>query len=249
MEVFNLIRLQNKTTIEKLVSEDKIANLNVIGRMNNEEHWEFFVDNIENPKGFIYKSNNWFIPFSLDDKIIEKMLKGLEGNKEYSFAGVLKKYYDMIKKEREIEWEEPCYLYYMDRESLNLRDKNHVVESLKLDDVETVNEFYTYKDEESLEYLKDCIINRPSSVIYDENGNPVSWALVREDGSMGVMYTIKEHRGKGLAVSISIDLAQKVLDKNWIPYVHIVTDNKASLALAESIGFKRYGEVMWFGVK
>ncbi len=63
------------------------------------------------------------------------------------------------------------------------------------------------------------------------------------------MYTKKEHRGKGLAVSVSVDLIKKAFNLGITPYVHIVTDNSASVSLAEHIGFKKYGEIVWFGTK
>ncbi|WP_143153611.1 GNAT family N-acetyltransferase [Caloranaerobacter azorensis] len=240
--------VSNVEMIKHLLDYDKIATINVLGRMRFTKDWKIIVDNINRPKGFILKSDEWNIIYSPEDEVAKNMLENMN-LKGQDFAGVLKKYYDLIKNREEIDWEEQCYLYYMDKKDLDLTRIKHEVKELRVKDALVVNEYYTYKSEDSLEYIIDCIKNRPSSAIFDENGVPISWAVVREDGSMGIMYTKEEYRGKGLAVSVSIDLAKKVFDIGWIPYVHILVDNIPSIKLAESIGFKKYGEIVWFGVK
>ncbi|KPU26630.1 hypothetical protein TR13x_09050 [Caloranaerobacter sp. TR13] len=240
--------ISNIESIKHLLNYDKIATINALGKMRFTNNWEIIVDNIEKTRGFILKWDKWNIIYSPEDEVARKMLENIN-LKGQRFAGVLKKYYDLIKNNEEIEWEEPCYLYYMDKNNLDLARIRHEVKALKLKDAVVVNEYYTYKSKNSLKYITNCIKNRPSSAIFDKNGNPISWAVVREDGSMGIMYTKEEYRGKGLAVSVSIDLAKKVFDIGWTPYVHIVVKNIPSIKLAESIGFKRYGEIVWFGVK
>lgn len=237
------------SVVQNLIDQDKVATLNVVNMMKYEDDWEIIVDNITNPKGFIFNCGYWSIPYSPDDNVISSMLKGKNYKEEEGFAGALYKYYEMVKDLKKIDWEEHCFLYYMEEKDLDESKIRHEVKELRLEDADVVNEFYTYKEDESLDYIKECISERPTSAIFDEAGNPISWAVVREDGTMGIMYTRKEHRGKGLAVSVSIDLAKKVIKNNGTPFVHIVTDNHASIALAESIGFKKYGNIVWFGVK
>lgn len=242
-------KIKDKKVIEKLINIDKIGTLNAVNTMKYEKEWDIYVDNKVNPKGFVVNSRMWNIPFGEDDDVIISMLKGLDYSKEQNFAGVLKKYYDMVKDMKDIAWEEHCYLYYLDKENLDLDNINHEVGSLDVQHVETLDKYYTYKDDESYNYIKECIETRPSSAVFNEKGEPISWCVLREDGTMGIMYTKKEHRGKGLAISVSVDLAKKVIDNGGVPYVHIVTDNNPSINLAETLGFKKYGEIVWFGVK
>lgn len=239
----------DKKVIDKLLHNDKIATVNVVSLMENEKEWEILVDNLEEPKGFIFKAKDWYVPYSPYDDVAFEMIKNLKYKEDEILAGILKKYYDFIKESYEIDWEEQCLLYYMDKEDIQTSKLKHEVKELRLKDAEIVNEFYTYKDDTSLEYIRERISQGISSAIFDDTGNPISWAMVREDGSMGIMYTKKEHRGKGMAASVSIDLAKKVINNNKTPYVHIINTNKASIALAESVGFKKYGDVVWFGVK
>lgn len=235
--------------IKKLIDKYKIENLNVLGRIKYESDWHIIVDNLEKPNGFIFICNYWNIIFCEDDLLASKMLSDMTLDKNKGFAGILWKYYDIVKEKNEIDWEESCYLYYLNKEDFDNSPIKHVVKSLRLKDAETVYNYYTYKDEDPIDYIKECIINRPSAAVFDENENPISWAVTREDGSMGIMYTKKEHRGKGLAKSVSKHLAKLHLDNNDIPYVHILFGNENSVNLAESIGFKKFDKVKWFGVK
>lgn len=244
-----MIKVSNVEIINDLINRDIVVNANTLGKIQTTDNFEVFVDNIDNPKGFIANFEGWHTIYATEDNIAFKLISEMDFCENPCFAGIPDKYYDMIKEVKPIQWEEQCFLYYLEEERLDISNIKHRVESLKPEDALTVNEYYTYKEEGSLEYIKECIERGPSSVIYDEKGEPVSWALMREDNSMGVMYTKKEFRGQGLAVSVSIDLAHKVINSGRIPYVHIVTDNLASISLAESIGFKRYGKIVWFGVK
>ena len=235
--------------IENLINYDKIATLNAVNMMENEKQWDLYVDDAKYPKGFILKCGYWNIPYSPYDDVAYKMLKEIDFRESSGFSGVLLKYYEIVKSLKEIDWTEKCYTYYLDSKDLDLNKIKHNVRSLRIEDAQMVNQYYTYKSEDSLDYIKSCISNRPSSAVFDSDNNPISWAVLREDGTMGIMYTLKEYRKMGLAVSVSIDLAKKVIDGGKIPFVHIVTENEPSIKLAESIGFKKYGEIMWFGVK
>lgn len=229
-----------------LLEQDPILNLNFMGRMKFSNSYNLEVT----PEGdvVLLKSDFWHVLFSQNDESALRMLRGLQPETEIGFSGVAEKYYHIAKDIYPIKWEEFCHLYYLSEDSLDTSMINHNVDSLTLADAPIVNEFYTYKGEGSLHYIEDCIKNRPSSVIRNEHGEPISWALVREDGSLGIMYTLKEHRQKGYAVSVSVDLAKKAFNIGLTPYVHIVKGNTASIRLAESIGFKYHTDIVWFGI-
>lgn len=243
--------INDEKQIRPLIEEDLIAHLNTLGRMKHNKDIEIYVDDVENPRGFVLKHAYWAIPYSRDREILNKILKTFPFGDHVGFCGLPMDLADTIREtlvDYELEWEEHCYLYYLPEEN---KDKIQVEESLgslQPKDVDVINHYYTYQEEGSREYLLDCITNRPSSVIRDEKGNPVSWALVREDNSMGVMYTIEEYRKKGLAKKITMDLLKKVIDQGSIPYNHIVVTNTASQNLAKEMGFQRWGKILWFGL-
>ncbi len=233
-------------TFLNLIEDDRIINLNVLGRIKFNPEYDFILDGSD--KGFIYRSGYWNTIYAMEDSIAEELLKNFKPEGEAGFSGVHEKYYHMAKKFHQIVWDELCHLFYLDPKEYIKPTLDHEVCSLSVQDADIVNEYYTYKEEGSLQYIQECIANRPSSVIRDAEGKPLSWALIREDGSMGVMYTLKEHRSKGYALSVSHDLASKAVNLGLTPFVHIVKGNTASVNLAKSIGFKHYCDVMWFGI-
>ncbi len=243
-----MIKTDDFSIVSNLIEKDGIATLNIKGRIKYSDSCEIYIDNEKEPNAMIVRSGYWNTPFAYDDSEMVRMLKEMK-YKDAGFSGVLIKYYDMIKEIYEVRWEEACYLYYLDPKKLNTSRIMHRVSNLELSNAEYVNEFYTYKGKNSLEAIKRCINKRPSSAVFDKNSVPISWVLIKDDGSMGIMYTTEENRGKGIATSVSIDLARKIIDKGDMPFIHINVDNKASIALAESMGFKKHAEVMWFGVK
>jgi molybdopterin-biosynthesis enzyme MoeA-like protein len=65
---------------------------------------------------------------------------------------------------------------------------------------------------------------------------------------MGIMYTKEGHRKKGYAVDVSIDLAEKVINRGKIPFLQIVEGNNLSPGLATKCGFIPHGNSDWFGI-
>lgn len=244
--------IKNVDFIDNLLKEDTIANLNVIGRIGNNRDIELYVDNIKNPQGFILKDGEFFAPYSKNPEVIKEMLGELEKTEMMDFCGIpawIGRLTEDFFTDYKINWEEDCHLYYIPEDSQRTVKVKEPLGSLRADEVDIVNQYYTYKDENSREYLLECITNRPSSVIRNDAGQPVSWALTREDYSLGVMFTLQEYRKKGLAEKITEDLIYKVIEKGYTPYVHILFGNTASMALASKCGFENWGHVRWFGLK
>ncbi|ABR47897.1 hypothetical protein Amet_1721 [Alkaliphilus metalliredigens QYMF] len=247
-----MFRIESLEKIKPLLGEDHIAHLNTVGRMNSNPEIEIYVDNLEDPKGFVLREGYWHIPYSRHMDILLHMINSFSWNKEIGFCGIPSHTAQLLREKLlgyELSWDEPCELFYYPNKTLPIESGLESLPSLKPEHVETVNHHYTYKDEDSYEYLMSCIQKNPSSVILDEQNNPISWALVREDHSMGVMYTVDAHRGKGIAEKVTLDLMKKVLNYGNTPYVHIVTDNEKSKNLAIKAGFIHWGPITWFGME
>ena len=98
----------------------------------------------------------------------------------------------------------------------------------------------------------------------------VAWVLVRPDGSVGVLHTLPEHRGRGYAkavvrcVMLQLRRLQLRLERDAAaagadqaacaaaaaaarlrPYCHIKLGNAASEAVFERLGFASVGRVTW----
>ena len=74
------------------------------------------------------------------------------------------------------------------------------------------------------------------------------WLLVHEDDSLGIMYTLEEHRRKGYAEVVTRDLVRKQLAAGRTPFLQIRDDNGMSPGLALKCGFVKEGNCDWFGL-
>ena len=130
---------------------------------------------------------------------------------------------------------------------MNLSLKKNPTEKIRLEDAETVDKFYQYRNPWSLETIKRDITNRPSSAVYI-NGEIACWVLIHDDNSMGIMYTKEEYRRRGYAVDVTIDLAKQIIEAGKIPFIQIVQGNGMSPGLAKKCGFVEAGKADWFGI-
>ena len=71
----------------------------------------------------------------------------------------------------------------------------------------------------------------PSSALYVDD-KPVCWCLLHLEKSLGMLYTLPEHRKKGYALEVMTHLTNQVIANGDIPYATIVKGNVASENLA-----------------
>jgi len=58
---------------------------------------------------------------------------------------------------------------------------------------------------------------------------------------------VERYRHQGMARALTTALAERLLRFGVQPFMHIVTNNRASLRLTASMGFSRVGRYSWFG--
>ncbi|MBE0449936.1 MAG: GNAT family N-acetyltransferase [Clostridia bacterium] len=241
--------------IEKILNGDPIKYSNIIGRTINQtldvswyvkedffvmEQGGFIVPSDESPEKFIHH--------------FEEYCKSDVKHTEFNFAGVPRRQFDLLTTKYKEEWSEFCWLYYYDGEPYaNIEDHYsfdeaiYEIDCLNFDDLDMVFENYAFKDD-GIGYIEGIIKNE-TTFCARLCGEAVSWVVQREDGSMGIMYTLEGHRRRGVGEWLCKHLINSILKKNQLPYLHIWIENAPSIALAESLGFKRHSEVVWFGIK
>lgn len=245
--------------IDFLRREDEIANLNIIGAIENineglfddpEDDLKIYVDDLKSPNGVVVNEHTyWYYVYAKNDDFIYHIRDHFFSNiEEYGFDAVDKRVFEILSKDQCVEWEEPCTLLYVDPKTYQKVECKFDLTEGSIDDAETVDEHYTFKDEFSLTYIKDNLKHRPSS-FYRHNNLPAAWVMLHRDNSVGIMYTKEAYRGQGLAYALSMSIIDKVIDSNHIPFIHINIDNHASYSLAAKCGFKKYKEVFWFGIQ
>ncbi len=242
-----LIKTEKSQAIIDFLNTDLLINQNIIGILENVPKAHIYVDDINNPKGVFVEKGYMHYIYTKEDSFIEEVCDTFFKEGFYGFSGVEKSIAEKIKSKFELHWENPCTLLYLPKDKLDLSLIKSPVGSIVIDDAETVDKYYEYRDDGSIERIKDDIRNRPSSAVYID-GKIASWVLIHDDNSMGIMYTKEEHRKKGYAIDVSIDLASKIIDQGKIPYIQIVEGNYKSIGLSERCGFERCGDVVWFGI-
>ena len=115
-------------------------------------------------------------------------------------------------------------------------------------DAEFIYENSDYKDFLSIEYIIDRITNGESSCIRNFD-KLIAWAITQDDGAIGFLHVLPEHRKKGYGREVTMDLINKVIEKNKIPFAHIEEDNISSMNLVTSLGFKKDKIVNWFEIE
>lgn len=234
--------------VKSLLEEDLIINLNIFGIIENSKNTKILVDNIDNPSGVVVNNGYLNYIYTNNDEFIDKIIDYLSNNKgEYGFSALRNDIAKKIKNKFEITWNNECLLYYYNKKTVNTSNIKYKVSNVSIEDDYVVNEYYTFKDDESIHEIRDSIYNRASSCVY-KNGKLASWLLIHDDNSMGPMYTKEEYRKEGYAVDVTLDLVNKLLKNNKIPFLHIVKGNEESYSLAKKCGFVEHCRVDWFGI-
>lgn len=243
-----IIKTSLSKPIYEFLNKNKIINLNLIGFLENVPDAEVYVDNETNPTGVVARKDYFSSLYTENDDFLKEVLDTLYKDGFYGFRAVYRPIAEKIRSRFFVDWESLNALYYLQAKEVDLSLIKNPVRSIDIKDAETINHYYTYKDDTSLERIKDDIENRPSSAIYVD-GDIASWVLIHNDNSMGIMYTKEEYRGRGYAVDVTLDLVNKILKSGRTPFLTIVDGNKMSPGLAKKCGFIHEGVFTdWFGI-
>ncbi len=77
-----------------------------------------------------------------------------------------------------------------------------------------------------------------SAAVY-KDGKIVSWVFESSIGSLVHLFTVPEHRGKGLATIVIQEMCKKIIVEGRTPFCFIVPGNKSSENVFGQLGFKR----------
>lgn len=232
-----MIQLDNRKTALTKLQDLKALNMKGIISHTKKEVWtdddcqSYWVK--DGYFNYVYSNN---IPFIQECHL-------LMNNEYYAFSGTTDTVLNYFASHEIIHWKNTCGQYHYDGEPFDIE----ALDSLTIQDAEYVNEHYEYKNDRSLAQIKDGIKNKPSSCLRVD-GHLVSFVLLHEDDSIGYMYTLPAYRGRGYAFLLTQDIVNKTLKSGRIPYIQIVKGNTKSEQLALKAGFKKHGDVHWFGV-
>ena len=75
---------------------------------------------------------------------------------------------------------------------------------------------------------------------------PVGFVGMHNEGSVGLLYVEEAYRRQGIAVSLEAYIINRILEKGWTPYGHVIVDNRESFALQEKLGLYRSNRTIWW---
>lgn len=73
----------------------------------------------------------------------------------------------------------------------------------------------------------------------------IAFGMTHDEGSIGVLHVMENYRRQGLGRFVTKALTVQKLKNGQIPFMHIEKDNKASLAMAKSLGFVEDRIILW----
>ena len=125
--------------------------------------------------------------------------------------------------------------------------------TLDLADADMCDARWKYRSAQSLAMIRECITDR-YCVCIRHHSEPVSWALRRNDGSIGLLHTELAHRRKGLAAAVVAAMTGTHTSThqsdgvNVPPYFYIAAGNIGSERVCSGVGFAPIPEEEFFWI-
>lgn len=145
---------------------------------------------------------------------------GKKAARKYVFNGPMECYQFAFLN---VDGEEVCFEESRDLLSVRVADEN---------DFSMLSANY---DLISKEELKDLVMQGNILLGYDED-RLVGFIGQHHEGSMGLLYIFPEYRKKGYGSRLEQVMIKKIRKTGFIPYCHVITDNKASIRLQKGLG-------------
>ncbi len=210
-------------------------------------------DHLQKPTGILVRKGYFCYIYTTSESFLDLLIRDYFASDFYGFSGLSNFVANYLEPHFTLQWDSRCDLYFYPSTSVPLHLKKRDVKTIPPQFAEEIDSYYTYKDDTSKLRILESLNTLPSSGYFDGD-ELVSWVLVHEDNSMGIMYTKEAYRGMGIAIDVTIDLCEKVIAHAKTPYLQINQANTMSPGLALKCGFVPYvdvtgnakGNAIWF---
>lgn len=134
-----------------------------------------------------------------------------------------------------------CHQFlYTKRESLPVKHKD--IRRLDMNSFAYICEHYTMG---SPKYVRDRLLAGCLYGAFVEE-RLVGFIGMHDEGSLGILYVEEAYRRQGIAASLEAFSVNRMLERGWIPYGHVIVGNETSMSLQESLGFYQAKETFWW---
>lgn len=233
-----------KEAILSFLQKDKIKNINMINFIKN-----YPIHYVERFKESILvkgkSDEDWVYLSSSSEEELKTLLERCE---EDEFFVVTDDWMlPLILENREMDWKLSCMklVFPQDRE---IPQSKYKIKKLKVEDAEYILRNSKYREYTSIEYITYRIENGVALGIY-EGDHLIAWLMTHDDGAMGFLNVLPEHRKKGYGHDLTISMIKDLRSLKEISFVHIEEDNYKSMNLALKTGFVKAGKVHWLKTK
>lgn len=115
---------------------------------------------------------------------------------------------------------------------------------LNTEDAQYIYENAKYQAYTDIAYIADRIERGPALGLRRE-GRLIAWLLTHDDGAMGFLHVLEDHRGRGLGRELTLAMIREIRALGQLPFMQIEEENAASLGLARKLGFVTDRRVSW----
>lgn len=217
--------------------------LNILGLIKNGTNVKLYTDG-NGSVGLV--ENNHTLCFVTENlAFVDEVVSTVSG--EITFCGVSNAILQHLKENYQLNWVTRCGLYAYNGESFDgIEVADVTIKPMDAKYWQLVSDgTYYHADQEDIE---ECLANRVSSAVYVE-GKPVCWCLMHHENSLGMLYTLPEHRRKGYALAVMVDICKKIVANGECPYGYIVKGNTASEELAKYYNLQYFFDANWCGTE
>jgi GNAT superfamily N-acetyltransferase len=129
-----------------------------------------------------------------------------------------------------------------------LPQPKHQVVPLPVEYAPLVDEHWTLSshDEGSLGYVKSRLEHGPTAAVF-KDGDLIGWCATHSDHAPGFIYVHENYRNQGIASDLTISIVQQQRAQGYPSCISIADSNEKSKAVAEKLGFKKSGHLIWMG--
>lgn len=171
---------------------------------------------------------------------VQRVIEGLHGNVE--LCGVDAQLTEFLKSRYHYQYETHCMLCVWNGQPLPHKNvlKTHPMLPKYAQLISDGTHYHAATDE-----IIRCLELHPSAAIYIDD-KPVCWCLCHLEKSLGMLFTLPEHRHKGYALEVMTALCNEVIARGDVPFAYIVTDNVASLNLVQKYNLTQVKRADYF---
>lgn len=155
----------------------------------------------------------------------------------------------MNEKKLELQFDSETILYFLPRDEASKMDitppEGITLKPMVLEDAEKADQVWPNRHEGSLFFLRRLISWNPNIGAYNQDGELAAWCFRLQAGPLGALQVDEKFKRKGLGTLVAKAMAMKLADMDQDTFALVGTQNLASRAMFEKIGFINQDYCYW----